>query len=154
MDADQVVEALVGDLDAEPGDPLANPVTGPRGELPTNLSGGLKARGHPVGGTGLFQIAENYLQITGAFPNPRAQVPDARMGPCHSIGGPGNNVYVTLLESSDSDRSPEPVPRPETSTQSLSSPWQRGQRRLGGKRRWPQPPQRCITRRSSRAACQ
>ena len=83
-----------------------------RGRLPTNLSGGLKARGHPVGGTGLFQIAENYLQLTGRFPNPRAQVKGARIGLSHSIGGPGNNVYVTILETIDSRRPRQPVPKP------------------------------------------
>ena len=66
------------------------------GSLPTNLSGGLKARGHPVGGTGLFQIAENYLQLTERFPNPRAQVHHAKTAISQSVGGPGNNNYVTI----------------------------------------------------------
>jgi hypothetical protein len=104
VDDDEAVEALVGSRKRKPEDPLAHPVTGVRGRLPTNLSGGLKARGHPVGGTGLFQIAETYLQMTGRFPNPAAQVPNARIGLAHSIGGPGNNVYVTLIESADSRR--------------------------------------------------
>jgi acetyl-CoA C-acetyltransferase len=112
VDSDQVVAALVGDLDGAEVDPYSHPFTGPGGALPTNMSGGLKARGHPVGGTGLFQIAENYLQITGAFPNPRAQVANAKLGLCHSIGGPGNNVYVTLLEASNSGRVREAVPQP------------------------------------------
>ncbi len=68
------------------------------------MSGGLKARGHPVGGTGLVQIAELYLQLTGSFPNPRAQVLDGRVGLAQSIGGPGNNNYVTLIERSDNRR--------------------------------------------------
>ena len=114
IDADQVIPALVGDLDAPPSDPVAHPFTGACGVLPTNLSGGLKARGHPVGGTGLFQIAETYLQITGAFPNPRAQVPNATLGLCHSIGGPGNNVYVTLIEDAASQRVRDEVPSPQT----------------------------------------
>ncbi|MEZ4219195.1 MAG: beta-ketoacyl synthase N-terminal-like domain-containing protein [Myxococcota bacterium] len=120
LDAEHAVTALVGDLDAAPGDPIAHPVTGARGTLPTNLSGGLKARGHPVGGTGLFQIAEAYLQIAGDFPNPRAQVPNAKLGLCHSIGGPGNNVYVTLLEATDSARAREPVPSPALRFASLA----------------------------------
>jgi hypothetical protein len=114
LDPDQAIPALVGELDGAPADPFEHPFTGPRGVLPTNLSGGLKARGHPVGGTGLFQIAENHLQLTGAFPNPKAQVPDARIGLCHSIGGPGNNVYVTLLERAASNRLLEDVPQPKT----------------------------------------
>ena len=104
VEPDAAVEALVGSLRASPGDPLDHPGTGVGGSLPTNLSGGLKARGHPVGGTGLFQIAETYLQMTERFPNPRAQVRGARMGLAHSIGGPGNNVYVTLLEVTGSRR--------------------------------------------------
>jgi len=112
VDADEAIELLVGNPSQEPLHPLENPVTGPRGPLPTNMSGGLKARGHPVGGTGLFQIAENYLQITERFPNRAAQVPGARIGISHSIGGPGNNNYVTILESSSSRRRRQQVPTP------------------------------------------
>ena len=115
VDPADAVDALVTDRGGdEPGDPIDHPFTGPSGPLPTNLSGGLKARGHPVGGTGLFQIAEVYLQLTGEFPNPRAQVEGASMGLCHSIGGPGNNVYVTLLERSDSTRVRDEVSPPRT----------------------------------------
>ncbi len=108
----EAIEALVGEPRGEPVHPLDNAVTGPRGRLPTNLSGGLKARGHPVGGTGLFQVAENYLQITQRFPNPKAQVQGARIGIAHSIGGPGNNNYVTVIESSESRRRREYVAPP------------------------------------------
>lgn len=118
VDDAEVIEALVGKVKSPPGDPLEHPVTGVRGRLPTNLSGGLKARGHPVGGTGLFQIAENFLQITGRFPNSRAQVKGARIGISHSIGGPGNNVYVTILEASDSKRTRQPVPKPRLTFES------------------------------------
>jgi acetyl-CoA acetyltransferase len=109
---DEAVGALVGELTAPPRDPLEHPVSGVRGRAPTNLSGGLKARGHPVGGTGLFQIAECALQLGERFPNPRAQVTGARLGIAHSIGGPGNNVYVTVIERADSRRRPDLVPAP------------------------------------------
>ena len=118
LEPDEVMGALVGDLDGAPVDPILHPVTGASGSLPTNLSGGLKARGHPVGGTGLFQIVEICLQMLGRFPNPRAQVANARVGLAHSIGGPGNNVYVTLIERSDNRReraSVEAPPRGEES---------------------------------------
>jgi acetyl-CoA acetyltransferase len=111
-DAEESLSALVGDLGDEPASPYANPVTGPRGRCPTNLSGGLKARGHPVGGTGLFQIAENQLQLTDRFPNRRAQVPGARIAISHSVGGPGNNNFVTVLERADSRRRREVVAKP------------------------------------------
>jgi acetyl-CoA C-acetyltransferase len=112
LDPDEAVEALIGDPKEPPGDPAASRATGVGGRLPTNLSGGLKARGHPVGGTGLFQIAETVLQITERFPNPEAQVKGANVGLAHSIGGPGNNVYVTLVERADSKRTPEAAPKP------------------------------------------
>jgi hypothetical protein len=118
VDEDEAIEALMKSPRKALGDPLEHPLTGRAGRIPTNLSGGLKARGHPVGGTGLFQIAENYLQLTERFPNPRAQVPRARLGLSHSIGGPGNNVYVTLLERSDSARKPEHVAKPRLQFQS------------------------------------
>jgi len=121
VEPDEAIEAVVGSQRREPGDPLEHPVTGLRGRLPVNLSGGLKARGHPVGGTGLFQIAECYLQLTGRFPNPRAQVPGAKIGIAHSIGGPGNNVYVTVIERSDAKRRPDPVPRPHLTFRSAET---------------------------------
>ena len=115
VEPEAAIEALLGSLRAPPGDPFEHPVTGVAAPLPTNLSGGLKARGHPVGGTGLFQIAETYLQITERFPNPHAQVRRARVGLAHSIGGPGNNVYVTILEATGSRRRREPVAPPHAS---------------------------------------
>lgn len=123
VEPEEAIEAVAGSLKREPGNPLEHPVTGVRGRLPVNFSGGLKARGHPVGGTGLFQIAECYLQLTERFPNPRAQVAGARLGLAHSIGGPGNNVYVTLIERSDSKRKPDTnLPRPPHSFRSIRPP--------------------------------
>ncbi len=126
---DESIEALIGKIGRsgtkgrpDPQDPLDHPVSGVRGRLPTNLSGGLKARGHPVGGTGLFQIAENYLQIVGRFPNPKAQVRGAQIGISHSIGGPGNNVYVTILEASASRRRRQPVERPRLTFEASTPP--------------------------------
>ena len=109
-DPEHCFDALIGKgrADAPALDPYQNPETGPGGAIPVNPSGGLKARGHPVGGTGLFQIAETYLQLVRDFPNPRAQVRDARIGLAHSIGGPGNNVYVTLLELASNRREVHP----------------------------------------------
>jgi hypothetical protein len=112
VDPEASLAALVGDPEGEPVSPYANPVTGPRGSIPTNMSGGLKARGHPVGGTGLFQIAENYLQLTDRFPNPKAQVSNPKVAISHSIGGPGNNNFVTILERTDSRRRREAVAPP------------------------------------------
>ncbi|UCF50110.1 MAG: hypothetical protein JSU91_01115 [Thermoplasmatales archaeon] len=70
--------------------------TGLSGDLPINTSGGLKARGHPVGATGLAQICEIVWQLRGEAG--KRQVP-ANIGLCHNIGGFVNNNIVTILES-------------------------------------------------------
>lgn len=70
--------------------------TGLNGEIPINSSGGLKARGHPVGATGLAQICEIVWQLRGEAG--KRQVP-ANIGLCHNIGGFVNNNIVTILES-------------------------------------------------------
>lgn len=123
--AHEAIDALIGTGrgDAFPLDPYANEHCGPRGRLPVNMSGGLKSRGHPVGGTGLFQLSELWLQLVREFPNPEAQASDARMGLSHSIGGPGNNVYVTLIERRDNDREvAADLPRPERARAPRTSP--------------------------------
>ena len=56
--------------------------------------------------------AENHLQLTERFPNPKAQVRAARTAISHSIGGPGNNNFVTILERVDSRRRRDPVAPP------------------------------------------
>jgi acetyl-CoA C-acetyltransferase len=67
------------------------------GRLPINPSGGLKARGHPVGNTGVSQIVELVLQLrgeAGAY-----QVPNQpKHGFAVNFGGFGNNVIATVLE--------------------------------------------------------
>jgi len=120
----EALEALVGSAhgSARAADPYTDRWSGPSGRTPVNLSGGLKSRGHPLGGTGLFQLAELYLQLVGRFPNPRAQARDARLGLSHSVGGPGSNVYVTLLERADSRRARERVARPPRLAPSRRAP--------------------------------
>ncbi|HJV67426.1 MAG TPA: thiolase family protein [Geomonas sp.] len=68
---------------------LDDELTGENGAFPTNVTGGLKGRGHPLGATGMIQIVENHRLITGGR---------FEMGLAHSIGGPINNNVVTLLE--------------------------------------------------------
>ena len=67
------------------------------GRLPINPSGGLKARGHPLAATGLAQIVECVWQLTWHVP-PRRQV-KCNVALAQSIGGPGTNNWVTVLES-------------------------------------------------------
>ena len=65
------------------------------GRVPVATMGGLKARGHPVGATGVYQIAELALQLTGqAGPN---QVPNARLAMAQNIGGTGATVLTHIL---------------------------------------------------------
>jgi acetyl-CoA C-acetyltransferase len=66
------------------------------GRVPIATMGGLKARGHPVGATGLYQIVESVLQLRGlAGPN---QIPDARLGMTQNIGGSGATIITHVLE--------------------------------------------------------
>jgi acetyl-CoA acetyltransferase len=75
-------------------------VTSIQGKLPINPSGGLKARGHPVGASGLAQIAEVVLQLRGEM-DPQRQIHGARIGLTQNIGGLANNNLVTILERTD-----------------------------------------------------
>ncbi len=67
-----------------------------RGRIPITTMGGLKARGHPVGATGLYQVVEVVQQLRGeAGAN---QVPNAQLGMAQNIGGSGATVVTTILE--------------------------------------------------------
>lgn len=65
------------------------------GRLPVNPSGGLKAKGHPPGATGVAQAVEIFDQLRGEAAN---QVDGARIGLCHNVGGPTAVSAVTILE--------------------------------------------------------
>lgn len=67
------------------------------GDVPISTFGGLKARGHPVGATGIYQVCESVAQLRGkAGPN---QVPDARRALVQNMGGPGSSIAVAVLEA-------------------------------------------------------
>lgn len=69
---------------------------GLKGRLPITTMGGLKARGHPVGATGMYQIVEVATQLRGqAGAN---QIENARLGMAQNIGGSGATVVTTILE--------------------------------------------------------
>ena len=65
------------------------------GKLPTNTSGGLMSRRHPLSATGLAQIAEIVWQLKGEA-GPR-QIADAKIGMAHCLGTPGN-CSITILK--------------------------------------------------------
>ena len=68
------------------------------GDIPINASGGLLAKGHPVGATGVGQIYEAVLQLRGQHPN---QVQGAAIGLTHNLGGTGVACTTTILGRSD-----------------------------------------------------
>src|SRR5512136_600470 len=70
--------------------------TGIGGQIPINLSGGLKARGHPVGATGVAQIVDIVWQLRHELPANR-QVKNAVNGLTVNFGGFGNNVLSFVL---------------------------------------------------------
>jgi acetyl-CoA C-acetyltransferase len=67
------------------------------GELPVNLSGGLKAKGHPVGATGCAQISEMTKLLRGDHVNSDA-IEDATVGITHNAGGTVASCVVHVLE--------------------------------------------------------
>jgi acetyl-CoA acetyltransferase len=81
----------------EGGKALKEGITSIGGKLPLNTSGGHKARGHPVGASGLAQIVEIYWQLKGQAQ--MRQVKDAKVGLTQNIGGFANNNFVTILEA-------------------------------------------------------
>lgn len=66
------------------------------GQIPINISGGLKARGHPVGATGVAQVVDIVWQLRHDLP-PERQVQNAVNGLTVNFGGFGNNVLSFVL---------------------------------------------------------
>ena len=66
------------------------------GEIPVNLSGGLKAKGHPIGATGLSQIYELVTQLRGE--GGERQIDKARIGLAHNLGGTAGTCVIHVLE--------------------------------------------------------
>jgi acetyl-CoA C-acetyltransferase len=78
---------------------LEDEVTSLDGKLPINPSGGLKARGHPVGATGVAQIVELTWQLRGQAG--KRQVHEAKRAYSCNFGGFGNNVISFVLTRGD-----------------------------------------------------
>jgi acetyl-CoA C-acetyltransferase len=68
---------------------------GIRGKIPVATMGGLKARGHPVGASALYQACELVLQLTGRAG--RNQVRKAKLGMMQSVGGVASTVVTHIL---------------------------------------------------------
>lgn len=72
-------------------------VIGLQGQIPVATFGGLKARGHPIGASGVYQAVEGTLQLRGeAGPN---QVLNAKLGLIQSLGGMGATAVTHVLAS-------------------------------------------------------
>lgn len=67
------------------------------GRIAVNTDGGLKAKGYPIGATGVSQIVEIFKQLTNQAGD--RQVKDARYGLAQSVGGTGSAVTVSILEA-------------------------------------------------------
>lgn len=83
---------------AEPGrgwQLAASDEIGLTGSVPISTMGGLKARGHPIGASAVYQTCEIVQQLTGrAGPN---QLPDPRYGLLQSVGGAGGTVLTHIF---------------------------------------------------------
>src|SRR4051812_7123260 len=67
------------------------------GKLPVNPSGGLKAKGHPIGATGVSMHALTAMQLAGEAPE-GIQIKDATLGGVFNMGGAAVANYVSVLE--------------------------------------------------------
>ena len=68
------------------------------GEIPINLSGGLKSFGHPIGASGCRETYEIYKQIQGKAQDPSRQLKSCKLGLAHNQGGhPGKFVCAVTI---------------------------------------------------------
>jgi len=70
---------------------------GPQGRVPICTRGGLKARGHPVGATGMYQVVEVVQQLRGECDG--TQVDGAKIGMAQNIGGSGATILTHILKA-------------------------------------------------------
>ncbi|MEK6256470.1 MAG: thiolase domain-containing protein [Chloroflexota bacterium] len=68
-----------------------------KGEIPISTMGGLKARGHPIGATSLYQACEIALQLTGRAG--KNQIKNPEIGLLQSVGGPASTVITHIFGS-------------------------------------------------------
>ena len=65
------------------------------GQTPVNIDGGLKAKGHPIGATGVSMTVEIVKQLRGEAGE--RQVPNVDIGLTHNVGGIGQYCFVHIL---------------------------------------------------------
>jgi acetyl-CoA C-acetyltransferase len=71
--------------------------TSREGEMPINTSGGLKAKGHPVGASGVGQVIEVWKQLRG-IAGERQLTRKPKLGLTHNVGGSGQTCVVNIFE--------------------------------------------------------
>ena len=68
------------------------------GDKPINTSGGLKAKGHPVGASGIAQVGEIFHQLRGEAGPRQVANPNLELGLTHNVGGTGGTCVVNILQ--------------------------------------------------------
>jgi len=91
-----VIEALGMVEKGEGGKAVEDELTYREGKIPVNTSGGLKAKGHPVGATGVAQVIEIVKQLRGDAGE--RQIKDPRIGMTQNMGGSGGSTVVHIFE--------------------------------------------------------
>ncbi len=91
-----VIEALGIVEKGKGGEAAEDEITYLEGKIPVNTSGGLKAKGHPVGATGVAQVIEIVKQLRGEAG--KRQVKNPRIGMAQNMGGSGGSTLVHIFE--------------------------------------------------------
>ncbi|NQT80142.1 MAG: thiolase domain-containing protein [Candidatus Aminicenantes bacterium] len=91
-----VLEALGIVEKGKGGEAYEDELTFLEGKIPVNTSGGLKAKGHPVGATGVAQVIEIVKQFRGEAD--KRQIKDPRIGMAQNMGGSGGSSVVHIFE--------------------------------------------------------
>jgi acetyl-CoA C-acetyltransferase len=91
-----VIEALGIVEKGKGGEAAEDEITYLEGKIPVNTSGGLKAKGHPVGATGVAQVIEIVKQLRGEAG--KRQVKDTRIGMAQNMGGSGGSAVAHIFE--------------------------------------------------------
>jgi acetyl-CoA C-acetyltransferase/acetyl-CoA acyltransferase len=96
--AEVMASEALGLVETGDGGPAAaDGRTSLEGSIPINPSGGLKAKGHPIGATGVAQIVELTEHLRGEAGD--RQIEGARKGVAHNLGGDAATTVVTVMEA-------------------------------------------------------
>lgn len=91
-----IMEAMGLVKEGQSGKAVEEGMTALDGKFPINPSGGLKAKGHPVGATGVAQVCEVVTQLRGEAG--KRQIKNARIGMTQNMGGSGASSIAHILE--------------------------------------------------------